>query len=97
MSCVHRAAGRWGRIWTCWLLAAVTSFGVLEAAALFREGSPATLSAYIRQTAGLAPRCRHHPLGRAVILGLCAWAAAHLGWGVLGLAPRAAQGGTARV
>lgn len=91
MSCAHRAVGRWGRIWTCWLLATVASFAVLEAAALLRVGSAATLSAYIRQTAGLAPRCRHHHLGRAVILGLCTWGAAHLGWGVLGLAPRVGE------
>jgi hypothetical protein len=59
------------------LVGAVGSFAVHEAAALATGGSP--LTAYLRQLAGLEPRCRHHHLGRAVILAALGWTAAHLG------------------
>jgi len=52
--------------------------------ALITRGSPRT--AHLRQLAGLEPRCRHHHLGRVVILVVLGWTAAHLGWGVLGKA-----------
>jgi hypothetical protein len=86
--CVHRTEGRWGRVWDAWLIAAVGSFAVIEGVALASAGHPGTLSAYIRHAAGLDPRCRHSHLGRAVILSFFAWAAVHLGWGVLGVGGR---------
>jgi hypothetical protein len=86
--CTHRAAGRWGKVWDVWLVVTVGSFAALEAAALIRDGEPATLSAYIRRAAGLAPRCRHSHLGRSLILAFFGWAAIHLGWGVLGIRGR---------
>ena len=84
--CNHRTTGRWGRAWDAWLIGAAGSFAVLEATALVTRGGP--LTSHLRQMAGLEPRCRHHHLGRAVILGLLGWSAVHLGWGVLGWKPR---------
>lgn len=84
--CEHRTTGRWGRIWTRYLTVVLTGFGVLEGIALATDGTPATLSYYLRRAAGLETTdCRHAHAGRAVILGFLGWAAAHLGWGVLGI------------
>lgn len=82
--CHHRASTRWGRRWQVWCLTAVVSFSGLEIAGLIAEGSPATLSAYLRQLAGTHPACRHTSTGRVVILIALAWLAAHLGWNALG-------------
>jgi hypothetical protein len=83
--CNHRTTGRWGRAWDAWLIGAAGSFAVLETSAVATGSSP--LTAYLRQLAGLEPRCRHHHLGRTVILVALGWTAAHLGWGVLGWKP----------
>lgn len=82
--CRHRPSTRWGRRWQAWCLAAALSFAGLEAVALLTEGSPATLSAYLRQLTGTDPACRHTHAGRAVILLALSWLAAHLGWNLLG-------------
>ena len=82
--CRHRASTRWGRRWQAWCLAAALSFTCLEAAGLIAEGSPATLSAYLRQLTGTDPACKHTHVGRAIILVVLGWLAAHLGWNLLG-------------
>jgi hypothetical protein len=82
--CRHRAHSPWGHRWQLWCLAAAISFSGLEVAGLITEGSPATLSAYLRQLTGTDPACRHTHAGRAIILLLLAWLAAHLGWGLMG-------------
>jgi hypothetical protein len=82
--CSHRTVGRWGRAWSVYLAGVVVGFSALEGWALATDGSPATLSAYVRRAAGLDPRCRHQLLGRSIIIGFFVWAAVHLGWGVLG-------------
>lgn len=83
-SCTHHTAGPWSRRWDAWLVAAVAGFVALESAALAAEGSPATLSAYLRRLAGVDPRCQHCFIGRAVIVLGAAWVVAHLGWGRFG-------------
>lgn len=89
MSCAHRTAGRWGRVWSLWLIGAAGSFAVAETVALATDGVPATLSAYLRRGAGLEPVCdRHGRVGRGVIVAACTWAALHLAYGVLGLRGR---------
>lgn len=70
--------------WDIFLLATLGSFTALECTALATGGSPATLSAHIWRLAGVKPRCHHVHLGRALILAAFLWAAAHLGWAVLG-------------
>lgn len=82
--CRHRASTAWGRKWQAWCLAALVTFSGLEIAGLIAEGSPATLSAYLRQLAGTHPSCRHTRTGRVVILVAFGWLAAHLGWNLLG-------------
>lgn len=82
--CRHRASTAWGRRWQVWCLAAVVSFSGLEIAGLVAEGSPATLSSYLRQLAGTHPSCRHTRTGRVVILVALGWLAAHLGWNMFG-------------
>lgn len=83
-TCAHHVPGRWSKRWDGWLISSVGSFFVLEYVALQSEGAPATLSAYLRRLAGVDPRCRHCSVGRVLILGVLAWAALHLGWGLLG-------------
>lgn len=83
--CCHRTAGRWGRWWTGWLAAVVGSFIVAETAAIVTDGTPATLSAYLRRAAGLDPPCRHSRAGRALILVATGWCGLHLSWDVLGV------------
>jgi hypothetical protein len=81
--CQHRTSGRWGRIWTAYLVA----FGVLEVAALSTKGGvPAT--GYLRRLGGLEPACEHGHLGRGALLVFLGWAALHLGWGLFGWRPR---------
>jgi hypothetical protein len=82
--CEHRVPGPWARNWDIFLVATLGSFAVLEATALATRGSPATLSAHIWRLAGIKPRCRHAHIGRSLILAVLMWAAAHLGWGILG-------------
>jgi hypothetical protein len=82
--CEHHVPGPWTRNWDVFLLATVGAFAVLECSALATEGSPATLSAHIWRLAGIEPRCQHARIGRSLILAVLLWAAAHLGWGVLG-------------
>lgn len=86
--CSHRTAGRYGRLWTAWASAALGSFAVIEAYGLITEGPDATLSTYLRRRAGLLEPCVHSRLGRAAVLTFCAWLAAHIGFGRLGVAPR---------
>lgn len=86
--CRHRPTGPWAHVWSYWLAAALLTFGILEGTALATEGSPATLSAYLRQLAGVDARCRHTHTGRAVILAVTGWAAVHLGFGMLGVGGR---------
>lgn len=88
MSCAHRTAGRWGRVWSVWVIGTTASFAVAETVALCTDGVPGTLSAYLRRAAGLEPACAHGRVGRGVILAACAWTAAHLSYGVLGLRGR---------
>lgn len=82
--CAHRIPGKWTQRWTVWLAGTVGSFAVLEGLALITEGSPATLSSYIRRLAGVDPRCQHCFLGRAALIAVLTWAGAHLGWGLFG-------------
>lgn len=85
--CSHRPSGKWGRIWAHWIVAAVGSFVVLEATGIATEGTRGTLSAYLRHLAGLDPRCHHGHLGRLILVSICGWAVAHLGWGLFGFLP----------
>lgn len=82
--CAHHIPTPWAKRWDIWLASTVTSFAMLEGAALITEGAPATLTAHIRRLAGLNPRCRHALVGRLAILIALTWAALHLGWGILG-------------
>lgn len=82
--CEHRVPGRWTKTWDIFLIASLGSFAALECTALATQGSPATLSAHIWRLAGIKPRCQHAHIGRSLILAVLLWAAAHLGWGVLG-------------
>lgn len=84
MACAHHVPTRWAKRWDRWLVSTVSSFVILEGAALITEGAPAMLTAHIRRRAGLEPRCRHALVGRTSILIALTWAALHLGWGVLG-------------
>ena len=88
MACAHHTPGPWSRRWDIWLALTAAGFAALESAALAREGSPATLSAHLRRLAGVEPRCPHCHLGRTVIVIVCAWVVAHLGWGLFGWSGR---------
>lgn len=86
--CSHRPSGKWARIWSVWIAAAVGSFIVLEGSGIADAGTRGTLSAYLRHLAGLEPRCRHMHLGRLALVGFFGWLIAHLGWGSFGYLPR---------
>lgn len=85
--CNHIPEGMWARIWTWFLSATLGTFVAVETVALTLEGSPATLSAYIRTVAGSDPRCHHVHAGRLALLVIFGWATAHLGWGLFGYDP----------
>lgn len=82
--CRKQPGGRWARVWNAYLITVLGSFAVLEGVALVREGSPATLTTYLRRVSCADQHCHHAQFGRLAIVGFFAWATAHLGWGILG-------------
>ena len=82
--CHHRAVSRWRKWWGRFGATFGLTFLVAEIYGLITVGPEATWSHDLQCRAGTNERCPHTPLGRFVIVTVCAWGAAHLGWGRCG-------------